>query len=77
MSKYKLGTPQNVSKNKIVLEQKDILDKTVEGFYFLDPVFQKRSCVDPPVHTDITRTKKEERIHNIIEVSDGEPSFTL
>ncbi len=45
--------------------------------YFLDPVFQKRSCVDPPVHTDITRTKKEERIHNIIEVSDGEPSFTL
>lgn len=40
MSKYKLGTPQNVSKNKIVLEQKDILDKTVEGFYFLDPVFE-------------------------------------
>ena len=40
MSKYKLGTPQNVSKNIIVLEQKDILDKTVEGFYFLDPVFE-------------------------------------
>ena len=40
MSKYKLGTPQNVSKNKLVLQQKDILDKIPEGFYFLDPVFE-------------------------------------
>ena len=35
MSKYKLGTPQNVSKNKIVLEQKDILDKRWKVFIFL------------------------------------------
>lgn len=40
MSKYKLGTPQNVSKNKLVLQQKDILDRIPEGFYFLDPVFE-------------------------------------
>lgn len=40
MSKYKLGTPQNVSKNKMVLQQKDILDNTPEGFHFLDPVFE-------------------------------------
>lgn len=40
MSKCKLGTPQNVSKNKLVLQQKDILDKIPEEFYFLDPVFE-------------------------------------
>lgn len=40
MEKYKLGTPQNVTKNKTVLQRKDILDKTPEGFSFLDPVFE-------------------------------------
>ena len=40
MAKYKLGTPQNVTKNKMVLQQKDILDNTTQGFSFLDPVFE-------------------------------------
>ena len=40
MTKYKLGTPQNVTKNKVILQQKDILDNTPQGFLFLDPVFE-------------------------------------
>ncbi|MEG0891593.1 MAG: ATP-binding protein [Bacteroidales bacterium] len=40
MEKYQLGTPQNVTKNKTVLQRKDLLDKTPEGFSFLDPVFE-------------------------------------
>jgi AAA+ ATPase superfamily predicted ATPase len=39
MAKYKLGTPQNVSKNKKMLQNADLTDKTKEGFVFLDPVF--------------------------------------
>lgn len=40
MRKYQLGTPQNVAKNKVTLQRKDILDKTTEGLCFLDPVFE-------------------------------------
>lgn len=40
MLNYQLGTPQNVTKNKTILQRKDILDKTPEGFSFLDPVFE-------------------------------------
>ncbi|MFA6335315.1 MAG: ATP-binding protein [Bacteroidales bacterium] len=41
MSKYRLGTPQNVSKNKTLLQKRDLIDKTPEGFVFLDPVFER------------------------------------
>jgi hypothetical protein len=41
MDKYKLGTPRNVSKNKNVLQQLDIIDKTLGNFELLDPVFER------------------------------------
>lgn len=40
MHKYGLGTPQNVSKNKVLLQRRDLVDLTNQGFLFLDPVFQ-------------------------------------
>ncbi len=40
MQKYKLGTPQNVSKNKKSLIKNDIIHE-VEGIYeLLDPAFE-------------------------------------
>jgi len=41
ITKYNLGTPQNVLKNKTVLQKKDLIDKTKTGFVFLDPVFEQ------------------------------------
>ncbi len=41
MNKYGLGTPQNVSKNKLRLQKRDLIDKIPEGFVFLDPVFER------------------------------------
>jgi hypothetical protein len=41
MEKYKLGTPNNVTKNKLTLQKNDILDYTNNQFNFLDPVFEK------------------------------------
>ena len=41
MSKYRLGTPHNVTKNKRSLQNRDFIDKTSEGLVFLDPVFEK------------------------------------
>jgi len=41
LNKYKIGTPQNVSKNKKVLQNRDIIEKTKDGFTFLDPVFKQ------------------------------------
>ncbi len=40
MQFYKLGTPRNVSKNKRVLETKDIIDIRTETVYFADPFFE-------------------------------------
>ena len=40
MINYSTGTPQNVSKNKKVLQNRDIIEKTKDGFTFLDPVFK-------------------------------------
>ena len=40
MHNYGLGTPQNVSKNKEILQRRDLVEKTPEGFVFLDPVFE-------------------------------------
>ena len=40
MNKYKIGTPQNVAKNKKMLQNRDIIEKTKDGFVFLDPVFK-------------------------------------
>ncbi|MDR0231737.1 MAG: ATP-binding protein [Dysgonamonadaceae bacterium] len=41
LNKYNMGTPQNVSKNKKVLQNRDIIEKTKDGFLFLDPVFRR------------------------------------
>ena len=41
LGKYNMGTPQNVSKNKKILQNRDIIEKTDDGFTFLDPVFKR------------------------------------
>lgn len=40
MQKYNLGTPRNVSKNKKVLEEKDIVEIHGENITFNDPIFE-------------------------------------
>lgn len=40
MVKYGLGTPQNVTKNKELMQRKDLVEATPDGFTFLDPVFE-------------------------------------
>jgi len=40
MQKYNLGTPRNVSKNKKVLEDKDIVEIHGESISFNDPIFE-------------------------------------
>ncbi len=40
MSSFKLGTPRNVSKNKIQLIRNDIIQEVDGKFEFLDPVFE-------------------------------------
>ena len=41
LNKYNVGTPQNVSKNKKKLQNRDIIEATKGGFAFLDPVFKQ------------------------------------
>lgn len=40
MQEYSLGTPRNVSKNKTILINNDIVHKVEGGFEFLDPAFE-------------------------------------
>lgn len=40
MQKYKLGTPRNVSKNKQILINEDIIQEVESGYEFLDPSFK-------------------------------------
>lgn len=40
MQKYKLGTPRNVTKNKKVLQEKDIVEIHGKTVLFNDPVFE-------------------------------------
>ncbi|MCF8241882.1 MAG: ATP-binding protein [Melioribacteraceae bacterium] len=40
MRKYELGTPNNVSKNKSILINKDLIQFTDKGFEFIDPVYE-------------------------------------
>lgn len=40
MQKYKLGTPRNVSKNKLILMEKDIVEIHGKNIHFNDPVFE-------------------------------------
>lgn len=40
MQKHNLGTPRNVTKNKVVLEQKDIVEIHGEHITFNDPIFE-------------------------------------
>lgn len=39
MQQYNLGTPRNVTKNKKVLEEKDIVEINGENITFNDPIF--------------------------------------
>ena len=41
LNKYNMGTPQNVSKNKKMLQNREIIERTNNGFNFLDPVFKR------------------------------------
>ena len=41
MNRYKMGTPQNISKNRKALQNRDIIERTKEGYVFLDPVFKR------------------------------------
>lgn len=41
MQQYHLGTPRNVSKNKAILTNNDIIEKTENGYEFLDPAFER------------------------------------
>jgi len=40
MVKFNIGTPNNIRKNKAILEQKDILDFHTGDPLFLDPFFE-------------------------------------
>jgi len=40
MTKYLLGTPRNVSKNKTLLINNDIIHKTESQYEFVDPAFE-------------------------------------
>ena len=40
MQQFKLGTPRNVSKNKQILIQKDIVEIHVQSITFNDPIFE-------------------------------------
>ena len=40
ISNYKIGTPNNIRKNKLILEQKDILDFHAGDSMFVDPFFE-------------------------------------
>lgn len=40
MRNYQLGTPRNVSKNKTILVNADVIHKTEVGYSFLDPAFE-------------------------------------
>lgn len=40
MNKYKLGTPRNVSKNKLILQNNDLIDFKNKTYEFLDPAFE-------------------------------------
>ncbi|MHC1706900.1 MAG: ATP-binding protein [Bacteroidales bacterium] len=51
MSSFKLGTPRNVSKNKTLLINNDIIQKVDGRFEFLDPAFEtwfKKQFFDSP-----------------------------
>lgn len=40
MIEYRLGTPRNVSKNKTLLINNDVIGESEDGYYFLDPAFE-------------------------------------
>ena len=40
MNKYHLGTPRNVSKNREILINKDIIGESEGKLIFLDPAFE-------------------------------------
>lgn len=52
MHEHRLGTPRNVQKAREGLEAKDIVERTKDGWGFLDPGFERwfrREFMDQPV----------------------------
>lgn len=51
MNEFRLGTPHNVSKNKTLLINNDVLGDSGDGYYFLDPAFElwfRKSFLNEP-----------------------------
>ncbi len=40
MNEFRLGTPHNVSKNKVILINNDVIGESGGSYYFLDPAFE-------------------------------------
>ncbi len=40
MNEFRLGTPRNVSKNKDLLINNDVIGESDNGYYFIDPAFE-------------------------------------
>ena len=40
MNEFRLGTPHNVSKNKVILINNDVIGESGGNYYFLDPAFE-------------------------------------
>jgi uncharacterized protein len=52
MRDFRLGTPRNVSKNKAILINNDIIAESVNGYFFLDPAFElwfRQSFLNEPL----------------------------
>jgi uncharacterized protein len=51
MNEYRLGTPRNVSKNKVLLINSDIIGESGGSYFFLDPAFElwfRKSFLNQP-----------------------------
>jgi hypothetical protein len=57
MNEYRLGTPHNVSKNKTMLINNDIIGETDGNYCFMDPAFElwfrKTFLKEPYGNTDL------------------------
>jgi len=51
MNEYHLGTPRNVSKNKVIMIKRDIIGESEGVYYFLDPAYEmwfRKSFLNEP-----------------------------
>jgi len=52
MNDFHLGTPRNVSKNKALLINNDVIGESADSYYFLDPAFEiwfRKSFLNEPI----------------------------